>query len=308
MVLNIMPTLAKKLEVYVDLVSCTEVEKILSDRGVYWYSGRVRLRNEKEICRIVSYLPLQAVTELYSSIQQVLDFRKKENLVIVEDIEAGMGLPYRVTGRKFLSLLRRMTVKPDFLLLEEAREKSMQTPTAWILVMIASLIALAGMALNNPYIIVGAMLISPILGPIYSFSVGVVLGEKKIAARSLLTLTILLMLGVLVSLVISGSLTIIGRPVAPTYELLLRTQVGWESLIIPVLLGTASILGVTSDIYEALVGVAIAAAIIPPAAALGWSLGTFPEYSIPIAENLAMNILGLLFGGTVTFLVLRGRI
>jgi uncharacterized hydrophobic protein (TIGR00271 family) len=182
------------------------------------------------------------------------------------------------------------------------------TPAQVILVMLASLVALVGLAHNNIYIVTGAMLISPILGPIYAFSVLLALSRPKDAARSLTGLVTLLGAALVVSLAANVAARAAGYAVPATDEMLARASISWSSVVVPLLLGMASILAASSNVTEVLTGVAIAASIIPPAPALGWAL-IFGETGLAArtAANLAANVVGLLLGGYIMSLLIIAR-
>ncbi len=298
-----MTTSMKKVEVYAAIDSCDKVIEYLDAEKLYWYKNIVELSESGKVCHIIFYAPIHALVSILEGLGKILDLRRKENAIMVLDVETGIGRPYKVTGRRFRQLARSILARPLPALIEESEEKSSLYPAQIILVLLASIIALVGLAMNNPYVIIGAMLISPILGPIYSFAVSITVGKKEIALKSLGTLGILLFTGFIASLIVSSITNALGDPIQPTKELLLRTKPTITDLLLPLMLGSASVIAVSSNVTEALTGVAIAAAIVPPTATLGWSL----TYSIGLAWGAFLtvlyNVAGLLIGGTLTVLI-----
>lgn len=297
-------TSMKKVEVYAALDSCENVTTYLESEKLYWYKELVEMGGSGRVCRVTFYAPVHALVGILEGLAGVLDLRRRENTVIVVDVETGIGRPYKTTGRRFRQLARGLLARPLPALQEEAVEKSSLYPAQVLLVALAGIIALAGLANNNPYVIIGAMLISPILAPIYSFSVAVNLGDERTALRSIGTLTILLALAFTSTLIVSLAAEAAGAPLGATRELLLRTRASLSDLLLAMLLGAASVVAVSSNVTEALTGVAIAAAIVPPSATLGWSVAANPALAPGSLELIMYNVAGLLAGGTLTIRVL----
>ena len=295
-----MDTSMKKLEIYTSVESCGDLTRILEEEKLYWYSERVKLRGEEPVCKVTVYAPIQAIEGIVSKASEAMDLRRSENMIIVSDVEAGVGAPYRITGLRFLSLANAFTQRPRFMLLEDANERSRVASAQILLAGLAGSVALAGLVTSNAYVIIGAMLLSPILGPIYAFSVLAVLSRPRGALRSLLGLFSLLGAALVASAATTVAARILGYEPEATSEILLRARFSWDSIAVPVVLGMASLLAVSSNVTEALTGVAIAAAIIPPASALGWALVSgAASLASGIAANLCANVLGLLMGSYV---------
>ncbi len=303
-----MSTSMKRIEIYTSKDGCKKLAGILEEEKLYWYMEEVRLKGGEKICRVTVYAPLHAIEGIVARVSEALDLRKIENMVAVSDVEAGIGAPYRITGWRFLDLVNSFAKRPRFMLLEDAGERARVSSAQVLLVVLAGLVALTGLMINNPYVIIGAMLLSPILGPIYAFSVLLVLSKPEGAFRSLVSLTLLVGAAFTVSLLAVLAARIIGHEPRPTGELLLRARFGWDSIIVPLLLGMASLLAVSSNVTEALTGVAIAAALIPPASALGWAVAAGSiRLGELIAANLGANLVGLLLGSYLMGLMVMAR-
>lgn len=301
-----MSTSMKKLEIYADPDSCIEVARALESLKLYWYREEVSLLGERKLCKATAYAPIHVVGEIVATLTEVLDLRRIDNAIIVSDVESGVGAPYRITGRRFITRPPGIIGRPPFMIMEEAEDKARLSIAQLALAAIASLVALAGLALNNPYVIIGAMLLSPILGPIYSFSILASWGRPRSALTALAALAALILAAVSAPLVVSLIGVLIGHPPPVTSEVAARARVGWVSLAVPVLLGVASILAVSSSTWEALTGVAIAAALIPPASTLALGLAIADSaVASGAAANLALNIAGLLAGGLATSTALK---
>ena len=121
---------------------------------------------------------------------------------------------------------------------------------------LANLIALSGLITNSAPVIIGAMLISPLMGPILSFGFAFITGDKAIWDKSLRKIAV----SVALTIVISAIATFISPLQDLTVEILSRTKPHLYDLIIAFLAGTA--------------GVAIATAVIPPLSVAGFGIGS----------------------------------
>lgn len=85
-----------------------------------------------------------------------------------------------------------------------------------------------------------------------------------------------------------------------------RTRVGFDGLVLALAAGAAAALSLTTGVSSALVGVMVAVALLPPAAAIGLLLGAgHREQAIAAALLLAINIVCVNLSAQIVF-VLRG--
>lgn len=138
-----------------------------------------------------------------------------------------------------------------------------------ILLAVSALLASGGLLQNSSAVVIGAMLVAPLLGPLAAVSVGLVTARLGLSARALLTLAA----GTVATIVASAAAGLAIPIGAPTSEMLAR---GSPSLID---LGVAVAAGVVGayatarkDIPAALAGVAIAAALVPPLCTTGLAI------------------------------------
>ncbi|MGR3511413.1 MAG: TIGR00341 family protein [Paracoccaceae bacterium] len=157
-------------------------------------------------------------------------------------------------------------------------------------VVLSTIVAALGMLTNSVAVVVGAMVIAPLLGPNLAFSVGVALGDGKLIGRALLTNVAGLVLALILSIAIgyfwTGSLQ--------TDELMARSGIGFDGLIIALASGAAAALSLTTGISSALVGVMVAVALLPPTSATGIFLGA-GQYQLAAgaAMLLAVNVVSV---------------
>ncbi len=95
-------------------------------------------------------------------------------------------------------------------------------------------------------------------------------------------------------------------PIEITPEIQSRTEEHPVGIVVVVLLGIAGGLAMITAIQEIIVGVAIAAALIPPAAVTGIGIG-IGSFDVAFSAFLVLtsNIIGLVIGFMIIFLVKR---
>ncbi|MDQ3840452.1 MAG: TIGR00341 family protein [Thermoproteota archaeon] len=175
----------------------------------------------------------------------------------------------------------------------------------YVMILVATVVALVGLVTNNVAIIIGAMLISPFLGPISSIAANLVLGRRSNAKESVIFTTKMILSSIGLAALLTAGLSFFYH-VDITSEIQSRTDTNPIFIIVAVMLGIAGGLAMLTAIPEIIVGVAIAVALVPPATTVGIGLGLG---SAQVAEGasfvLLSNIFGLLIGFTIIFLVRR---
>ena len=141
-----------------------------------------------------------------------------------------------------------------------------------LVLIIADLIALCGLLTNSSPVIIGAMLISPLMGPFLSFGFAFITGEREIWNRSVGKIS----LSVLLTILFAALATYMSPLKEPTAEILARVKPNLYDLVIAFLAGMAGAVAIcTKKNYLTIVpGVAIATAVIPPLSVAGFGAGT----------------------------------
>jgi len=144
------------------------------------------------------------------------------------------------------------------------------TPRFAFMTVLSCGIATLGLLQNSVAVIIGAMLVSPLMGPIVALGFSLTTLDYHQMKRSVLALGI----GVLVALGISVLIVFVSPLQAETPEILARTQPNLFDLLVAVFSGLAGGYAVIKGRGEAIVGVAIATALMPPLAVVGYGLAT----------------------------------
>jgi uncharacterized hydrophobic protein (TIGR00271 family) len=138
----------------------------------------------------------------------------------------------------------------------------------WILIF-AILIASVGLNVNSTAVIVGAMLISPLMGPILAIGYGAAVHDLLLIRQAGKTLVIF----ALISLVTSTLYFALSPLDQPGTELLARTTPTLWDVLIAAFGGAAGMIAATrKDISNVVPGVAIATALMPPLCTAGFGL------------------------------------
>ncbi len=174
----------------------------------------------------------------------------------------------------------------------------------FILAAIAGIVAMIGLFLNNIGIIIGAMLLSPLLGPIYALAVYVAIGDMKTTLRCVEIIGLMVIMLVVIAAAASFVLSfVINLPITP--EILSRTDPNAVFILMGVLLGFATMIALSEGIPEGIAGVAIAAALLPPAVVTGISIALFPEGTVKAFILTLQNVVGLIAGSIIGVMFLH---
>lgn len=142
--------------------------------------------------------------------------------------------------------------------------------TPWIL-MFAIFVASVGLNVNSTAVIIGAMLISPLMGPIMGAGLGVAVYDFDLVKRSLFNLGI----ATLISLLVSTLYFLVSPLHEAQSELLARTTPTIWDVLIAMFGGLAGIVGATrQEKSNVIPGVAIATALMPPVCTAGYGVAT----------------------------------
>ena len=166
-----------------------------------------------------------------------------------------------------------------------------------MMTVISAAIAALGLMLSSPAVVIGAMLVSPMMGPIVALGFSVALLDWARLKQSLTCLAV----GVGVALTAAILLTLLSPLKEPTSEILARTRPNFFDLLIAVFSGVAGAYAVIRQRGETIIGVAIATALMPPVATVGFGIGT-GDLSISIgAFYLFMtNLVAIALSATLT--------
>ncbi|MEM6755273.1 MAG: DUF389 domain-containing protein, partial [Cyanobacteria bacterium P01_C01_bin.38] len=163
----------------------------------------------------------------------------------------------------------------------------------WIEVIFAAGIATVGLVLNSPAVIIGAMLISPLMGSILGNGLALAAGDVILAIRAVIKLG----LSCLVAIVFAVFLVSVLPFKEMTPEILARTQPNILDLVVALFSGAVGSLAICKKpqgVATSIPGVAIAVALMPPLCVVGYGFG------IALSVNM-INGLRVARGGGLLF-------
>ncbi len=174
---------------------------------------------------------------------------------------------------KFLENFRLINEKEDFnvVLTIIKKEAIFKGPNLWIL-FFATLIASLGLNLNSTAVIIGAMLISPLMGPILGVGVGAAINDLPLIKTSFYNYLLSAAIGLTAS-----TLYFLISPITDAHsEILSRTNPSIYDVLIAFFGGFAGIIALSTKYKGNVIsGVAIATALMPPLCTAGYGLATW---------------------------------
>jgi uncharacterized hydrophobic protein (TIGR00341 family) len=292
----------KRLEVIVGKEDIKKLEKLFSSLDLLYSKYKSEVNGEA----CVSYsaiIPDAMVDELIKQISESIDLRRKENMITVYDTVATIS-PYLDRLREKIVKTTKQ-VNPLEAIIQPLNKCLCFDRNLAIMVSLATTIVLVGLFLNNVVIIIGAMLLAPLLGPINAASVNANLGKVKQLVQAEYSIARLVAISILIACVITV-VTSTFVPLSLTEQILIRSDVTVVDIAVAILIGIAGGLALISNFPESLVGVAVAAALLPPATVTGIGLAYLRAdlYAGALILTLS-NLFGLQAGG-ILILRLKG--
>ncbi|QPP07248.1 DUF389 domain-containing protein [Streptomyces bathyalis] len=187
-------------------------------------------------------------------------------------------------------------------------EESRLSLTYLAFLVVATMLAACGVMLDSAILIVGAMVVGPEFGPLAGVCTALVRLRPRLALRPLIALVV----GFPLAMLATGAFTVFMDAVGlfseqkyqqphPVSEFVWNPD--WMSFVVAILAGIAGVLSLTSAKSGALVGVAISVTTVPAAANAAMALSYwFPGEAWASAEQLGLNLSGILVAGTLTLL------
>ena len=172
----------------------------------------------------------------------------------------------------------------------------------WLMLLLSSGIATLGLSENSSATVIGAMIVAPLGQPIIALGGAISLGWSKEAFK----MCWIILVGTLTVIALSYGLGLLLKKDNPTSEILSRTSPDLRDLGIALFAGAVGAYGYfRSEYSSALVGVAIAVALVPPLCTCGLMLEN-GKYVLANGGFLLFitNLIGIAFSSILMFLIL----
>ncbi|MFC1609297.1 TIGR00341 family protein [Patescibacteria group bacterium] len=208
-----------------------------------------------------------------------------------------------------LLVLFNLTEKDKSKAIDNLVSESTPRQEFFLMAILSFLMATFGLITNNASVIIGSMLIAPMLYPILSLSLGIVMADFKLISRSFYTIIKSVVYGIAGATVA----TLFFRPkdfslVSPESkamfgEIISRTEPSIAYATIAVVAGlAASFALIKPKLSETLPGTAISVALIPPLAVTGIGIAQADWHIISNSFLLfIINTAGIIFASLIVF-------
>ncbi|WP_414579038.1 DUF389 domain-containing protein [Anabaena sp. CCY 9402-a] len=189
---------------------------------------------------------------------------------------------------------------------------SLEDASYWIQVLFAAGIATLGLVLNSPAVIIGAMLISPLMGGILANGLALAAGDVILAMRALLNLLLSCALAIAFAVLLVSWLPFKEM----TSEIAARTRPNILDLFVALFSGAVGSVAICKEakgVATSIPGVAIAVALMPPLCVVGYGIGIAisinPVKGLQVASGGGLlfftNLVAITFTAMLVFLSLN---
>ncbi|MGB0757813.1 MAG: TIGR00341 family protein [Patescibacteria group bacterium] len=200
----------------------------------------------------------------------------------------------------------RITEERQKKVYQQIRENAKADFDFYTLLVVSTVIITLGLYINSAAVIIGGMLIAPLVWPILALSLSIVKGHSSLFGTSILTL----LKSTLIILLVSSIVGLITPEInLENQEILSRTQPQLFELFVAIASGFIGAFVVTyPKLGEAMAGVVVAAALVPPLAAMGLLMTSIDFAAAGGAFLLyTSNLIAITLSATVTFFLARFR-
>lgn len=157
------------------------------------------------------------------------------------------------------------------LVMERVVGDSGWSPRYAFMILMSGGIAVLGLLLSSPAVVIGAMLISPLMSPILALGFSLAVFDFVEMRRALGALVA----GALAAVAFTALIVLVSPLQAPTSEIIARTRPNLFDLAVALFSALAGSFAIIRGRGETIVGVAIATALMPPLAVVGYGLATW---------------------------------
>lgn len=282
------------IEIYGLTEKKENIESLLDNITIFglWQD---KLPDKKRVTRILieSEQTEPVLEKLEEKYEKNADFR-----IIVLPVEASIPRPDKEKIKEHEEKTKeRLSIEE---LYQTITEQASISKTFFYLIILASIVASIGILYDNVAVIIGSMVIAPLLSSSMALSLATTLADKKLAQQAITTS----LAGYLIALTIGIIFGIIFTINPNSTEILSRTNVNFMYIILAFASGIAGSLSFTKGISQALVGVIVAVALLPPLVVSGLLIGSL-HWNQALGSMLlfTVNIVCINLSSVVTFLI-----
>lgn len=224
----------------------------------------------------------------------------KQREINVQKLPKGTLLE-ALTG-SYLPWVRHATTEEFKDLFTLLRQNSQASGSFLVLMALSTLIATFGLFGDSSPVVIGAMILAPLMGPIISLAMGVLRQDGSLVKNSLRTI----FFGMLIGLFFAVLITLVTPLKSLNSEIMARIRPNLLDLGVAVAAGIAGAYAHSrEEIAKTLAGVAISVALVPPLAVVGIGLA-WGNWNVFWGASLlyGTNLAGIVLAAALTFLIL----
>jgi uncharacterized hydrophobic protein (TIGR00271 family) len=204
----------------------------------------------------------------------------------------------------FLARFRALPDKDKATLVRKLMENSTPDFDYFYLIGLSTLMASLGLLLDSGAIVIGSMLIAPLMYPVLGVALGLVMMGQNISVLQRASRTLSKSLGAGLTLSVVAAFLFADENAYRTTEVLARIEPSHLHLLVALVAGAAvAYMLARPEWGDALPGVAIAVALLPPLATVGIGIAEFDAEVIRGAMMiLLLNLFGIIAIAVIIFL------
>ena len=282
------------IEIYHQRGKSEEIEFLLKDSPILdiWHD---ELREGETTTKVL--LNMENTEHVIHILQ---DFFTKEHLrVVILPVEATLPRPEEPVKEE----VKNKGKSPERISTEELYQKMTRVTGISkgyiVMAVLASFVAGIGLLKNDVAVIIGSMVIAPLLRPNMALSLATTLADFELARKAVYTniigFSIVLFIGIIMGITMEVD------PAIP--QIASRSDVSYYYIFIALATGIAGAYSITTGVAEALVGVMVAVALLPPLVTSGLLFGDGHWIDATGALLLCLvNIVSINLASVVTFI------
>lgn len=195
--------------------------------------------------------------------------------------------------------LFRLTVSERKDAVERLITDSAPSADFFLMLALSVLIVVSGLHMNNAAVIIGGMVVAPLLSPILSMSMGVVMADFRLIARGSRTM----LLSAIMVIAFAAIITLFFPDRALNAEIVSRSSASLGHLVIAIASGVAAAFALAKPNLSATIpGIAVSVSLLPPitVSGVGIALADWNLTSGSLTLFL-VNFIGIVLAATVVF-------
>ena len=294
----------RELHIETTEANCEAITDILEDRGIDYTT----IPDTEDAVHVFFVIPTAAVDSIMEELTATpID---ADEYTVIRDAEYAQTKSITDLQERYAASVRKLSLHE---LHGKIREMQWPYQLYYLGTLLSVIAATAGLLLNQPALVIGSMIIAPQATSALAAPAGVLLGDWELFTSSIRRQTLGLGLAVVGAGAFAWGLRVGGYvpwnlAVTDIQLVSLRLAPTLLSTVGAIIAGIVGAFGYTTEQSTALIGVMIAAAIIPAAAAIGLAIAwAAPLFGFGAFLLLVVNVLAINAGAFATLAAMGYR-